>query len=153
MSETIKSNQEEKLAKKQDFRDAIKEIEQNFSKIPGSYLGKDCDKINPVKSTFAGGCYIREIFTPAGQVLLTQIHKQDHPFFVMSGKLSIASEEGVVEIEAPYQGITKAGTQRIIYIHEDVVFITVHATDKTTEEEVIEQVIAKDFDDPAIALK
>ena len=32
-------------------------------------------------------------------------------------------------------------------------FITVHATDKTTPEDVEEEVIAKDFDDPAIALE
>tara|TARA_B110000305_G_scaffold24930_1_gene22716 strand:- start:507 stop:959 length:453 start_codon:yes stop_codon:yes gene_type:complete len=147
------TKKEQELVTKKDFRKSIKQLQDNWTKIPGSYVGEKCHKINPTKSFFAGGCYIREIFTPAGQTLITAIHKKDHPFFVMSGKLSIATEEGVLDIEAPYHGITKAGTQRVIQIHEDVTFVTVHATEKTTEEEVIEDVIAKDFNDPAIALE
>ena len=67
--------------------------------------------------------------------------------------LTLVSEDGVIEIEAPYHGITKPGTKRIIYTHEDSVFITVHATDKTTVEEVTKDVVADDFSDPALALK
>ena len=67
--------------------------------------------------------------------------------------MSILSENGVETIEAPHHGITKPGTKRAIFTHEDCVFITVHATDKTTPEEVEEEVIAKDFDDPAVALE
>ena len=88
---------------------------------------------------------------PAGQVLTSQIHKKKHPFFILTGKLTIASEDGVIDIEAPYHGITYPGTKRVIYTHEDTVFITVHATNKTTVEEVTKEVIAEDFNDPAVA--
>jgi len=90
---------------------------------------------------------------PAEQIITTKIHKKDHPFFVQSGKLSIISEQGKQEIEAPYNGITKAGTKRLIYTHTDCVFITVHATDKLTVEEVTKEVIAEDFNDPLVAIK
>ena len=36
---------------------------------------------------------------------------------------------------------------------EDCVFVTVHATDKLTIEEVTKEVIAEDFSDPLVALK
>jgi hypothetical protein len=65
----------------------------------------------------------------------------------------MVSEHGVLNIEAPYHGITKKGTKRLVQIHEDVVFITVHATDKTTVEEVRKDVLAESFDDPAVFLK
>jgi len=110
-------------------------------------------KRNPVVHTFTDGQYIREIFNPAGQLIVTKIHKKEHPFFLMKGKMSILTEDGVVELEAPHHGITKPGTKRIIYTHTDCVFITVHGTDKKTPEEVEEEVIAKNFDDPVISIE
>lgn len=136
-----------------NFRKNILEIEKQILDHPKSIMGEEFDKVNPVKSTFAGGCYIREIFMPAEQIITTKIHKKDHPFFIQSGKLSIISEQGKQEIEAPYNGITKAGTKRLIYTHTDCVFITVHATDKLTVEEVTKEVIAEDFNDPLVAIK
>ena len=64
----------------------------------------------------------------------------------MKGEMRILTEEGVQRIKAPYQGITKAGTKRIIFTHSECVFITVHRTDKLTIEEVEEEVIAESFD-------
>ena len=147
------TKKEQELVKKQDFRNKSMEIEKNILDHPESISGDAFEKMNPTKSTFTDGQYIREIFMPAGQIITTKIHKKLHPFFVMSGQLSIVSEDGVIEIEAPYHGITKPGTKRIIYTHEDSVFITVHATDKTTVEEVTKDVVADDFSDPALALK
>ena len=147
------TNKEQELVKKQDFRDLCLNVEQKLLDLPESVSGEDLEKIMPTKSTFADGCYIREIFVPAGQFFTTEIHKKDHPFFLLKGKLSMVSEHGVLNIEAPYHGITKKGTKRLVQIHEDVVFITVHATDKTTVEEVRKDVLAESFDDPAVCLK
>ena len=38
-------------------------------------------------------------------------------------------------------------------MHEDSIWITVHATDKTTVEDVLKDVVAKDFDDPDISIE
>lgn len=67
--------------------------------------------------------------------------------------MSILTEDGVKTIQAPHNGVTPPGTKRVIFTHEDCVFITVHATDKTTSEEVEEDVIAKDFNDKDISLE
>ena len=147
------TKKEQELVKKQDFRDLCLNVEQKLLDLPESVSGEDLEKIMPTKSTFADGCYIREIFVPAGQFFTTEIHKKDHPFFLLKGKLSMVSEHGVLNIEAPYHGITKKGTKRLVQIHEDVVFTTVHATDKTTVEEVRKDVLAESFDDPAVFLK
>ena len=147
------TKKEQELVKKQDFRDLCLNVEQKLLDLPESVSGEDLEKIMPTKSTFADGCYIREIFVPAGQFFTTEIHKKDHPFFLLKGKLSMVSEHGVLNIEAPYHGITKKGTKRLVQLHEDVVFITVHATDKTTVEEVRKDVLAESFDDPAVFLK
>ena len=141
-----------KIIKKNNFRKNIIELEKIILKNPNSITKNLVDKTFPIKSTFAGGCYIREMFMPAGYIMTTKIHKKDHPFFLLKGKMTIASENFNGDIEAPYQGITVAGTKRVIYSHDDCILITVHATDKLTVEEVEEEVIAKDFNDPLVSL-
>ena len=112
--------------------------------------GEELHKQNPVKHTFADGCYIREIYNPANELLVTKIHKKKHPFFLMKGEMSILTESGVERLSAPYYGITLPGTKRIIYTHTPCTFVTVHATKETDVDKVEEEVIAKNFEDPEI---
>mgnify|MGYP003111146816 CR=1 FL=1 len=114
---------------------------------------KIVNTINPLKHTFADGLYIREIFMPKGQIVSTGIHKVEHPYFVQKGDVSVLTDEGIKRVKAPYNGITKPGTKRLIYMHEDTIWITVHATDKKDPESVLEDVIAKDFNDPDISIE
>ena len=141
----------QEIRKKQEYRNKITSLQNQMVEI-GGVEGEELNKMNPIKHTFAGGCYIREIFNPAGLLLVTKIHKKEHPFFLMKGKMSILTEDGIKTVEAPHNGITPPGTKRVIFTHEDCVFITVHATNKTTPEEVEEDVIAKDFSDKEISL-
>ena len=83
-------------------------------------------KRNPVVHTFTDGQYIREIFNPAGEVIVTGIHSVQHPFFLLVGEMSILDKDGEKRIKAPHYGITEVGTKRIIYAHKDCVFVTVH---------------------------
>ena len=100
-----------------------------------------------VTHDFADGQYIRAITMPKGLVVSSKIHAKNHPFFVMKGKCSVYTEDGMQTIEAPYHGITYSGTKRLLYIHDECVWITVHRTDNLSVEEVEEEVIAKDFDE------
>jgi uncharacterized protein YegL len=44
-------------------------------------------------------------------------------------------------------GITKVGTKRIIYHHDEVHFVTVHACKVTNVEDAEKQIFAQDFDE------
>ena len=143
----------QELVRRQTFRNKIVEFEDKLNNSELALSQKELHEKNPVKHSFADGCYIREIFNPAGDLLVTKIHKKEHPFFLMKGKMSILTEDGVKHIQAPHHGITKPGTKRIIYTHTDCVFVTVHATDKTDVDEIEKEVIASDFNDPAISLQ
>ena len=141
----------EETKRKKEFREKIVEFEQ-AGRDAGMFMSdEDLQKANPLKHSFADGCYIREIFNPAGQILVTKIHKKEHPFFLLQGEMSILTEDGIQHLKAPHHGITRVGTKRIIYTHTDCVFITVHATDKTNIAEIEEDVIAKGFDDKSIS--
>ena len=130
---------------KEQFQDGIIKAEKAMEKSDKSLKGKDIEKANPLKHSFADGCYIREVFNPKGSLLVTKIHKKSHPYFLLKGEMTIMSEEGEKRIKAPHHGITSAGTKRVIYTHEDCVFVTVQATKETDIEKIEEEVIAKDF--------
>jgi len=134
------------IRKRKEFRKKITELEQAIINVEGT-TGDVMHKANPVKHTFAGGCYIREIYNPANELIITKIHKKEHPFFLMKGEMSILTEEGIQNIKAPYQGVTKPGTKRAIYTHEECIFITVHATENTTIKDVEDEVICTKYED------
>jgi hypothetical protein len=124
-------------------------VEAEMRKLPNALVGDSPEylAVCPLKHTFVPGNYVREIFLPKGMLFVTKIHKITHPFFILTGDVSVLTEEGVVRIKGPFQGITREGTKRIIFVHENTVWITVHSTDSTDLKEIEEQVIAKNFDE------
>ena len=132
---------------KEQFRNGIMKVQENLENHPNGLTGEALEKLNPLKHSFADGCYIREIFNPKGELLVTKIHKVSHPFFLMKGDMTILMEDGIKRIKAPHYGITPAGTKRIIYCHEECIFVTVHATKLTDIAKIEEEIVSKDFDD------
>ena len=129
----------------EQFREGIVKFEEKFKNSEIARSKDELNEFNPVRHFFADGLYLREVFNPAGEVIVTKIHKVEHPFFLMKGTMSILTEDGEQRISAPFYSITKPGTKRIIYAHTDCILITVHATDKTDIDEIEKDVIAKDY--------
>ena len=100
----------------------------------------------PLKHHMEGGLYTREIFMPKGHLTVSFIHKQQHPSFLLQGKVSFLNDEGkIITIKAPYTVFTQVGTQRIFYIHEDTKWVCVYKTNATTVEEAEKEIYASDY--------
>ena len=56
----------QELRKRKEYRNKVLKFEEEIKNIDGVLVGKDLHNANPTKHTFADGCYIREIFNPAG---------------------------------------------------------------------------------------
>jgi len=86
----------------------------------------------PVKHHFAPGVYLREIFMPAGTIVIGKIHRTEHFNIVVSGLCSIVHEDGRHEyLRGPMTFVSKAGVQKLLFIHEDTIWKTVHPTNET----------------------
>ena len=86
----------------------------------------------PLNHYFTPGLYVREILLPAGSILTSKIHLTEHPFILSAGEAVVWSpDQGTVYVKAPFVGITKPGTRRIIYATTDCVWLTCHATEET----------------------
>ena len=133
------------------FQNKIKEFETAITKHCEENNNQDLNSQitgqteGAVTHNFADGQYIRQIVMPKGLLVTTKIHAKNHPFFIMKGEASIYSNDGVERIKAPFHGITEAGTKRVLYIHEECTFITVHRTDSLNIDDVVNEITVDDF--------
>lgn len=132
------------LNKNEENRAKILAVEEALLKTPGVLVGDN--DLCPLKHSFADGVYVREIFIPKGTLIVGKIHKHSHPNFLMKGDVSVLTEDGPRRIKAPYSMISAAGTKRIVYAHEDTIWITIHVTNDTDLEKIEEQIIAKNYE-------
>jgi hypothetical protein len=128
------------------FEAAItKHCEENNNQELNEKVKGDVEGV--ISHNFADGQYIRTAVAPKNTLVSTKIHAKNHPFFLMKGDISIFGEDGVKRIQAPFHGITEAGTKRVLYVHEECTFITVHRTDCLTIDEVVAEITVADFSD------
>jgi len=131
----------------------IANFKEHISSLPGALTHKAGEPQSeglkehaPLKHHFEGGLYTRELSLFKGSFLISMIHKQEHPSFLLKGKISYIGHDGeVYTVSAPYTVFTKIGAQRIIYAHEDTVWTCVYKTDATTVEEAEHEVYADEY--------
>lgn len=98
----------------------------------------------PVTNWFSDGVYARELFIPKGTVLTGKIHKYSNLNIMISGELSVSTEDGVKRIKAPFIVVSPPGTKRVAYAHEDTRWITIHGTKETDVDVIEHQFVAQD---------
>lgn len=86
---------------------------------------------------FTPGLYARELTMEPATLLTSRVHKTEHQYIVTEGRARVYEEAtGWREIVAPYHGITKAGTRRVLHILERMVWTTFHPTTETNIEKL-----------------
>jgi hypothetical protein len=99
----------------------------------------------PLTHHFAPGAYGREIFLPKDSLVVGKIYKHAHLNMIMQGHVSVATEDGVQVYHAPIVMVSKPGTKRVVYAHEDTIWVTVHLTQETDLAKIEDEIIAKTF--------
>lgn len=128
---------------KQEVREAILGIEAGLHEYnrANHFDEPDC----PLTHHFAPGAYGREIFLPKDSLVVGKIHKHTHLNMIMKGKVSVATEDGVQTLVAPRVMVSQAGTKRVVYAHEDTIWVTVHLTTSQDLAQIEEEIIAKTY--------
>ena len=109
-------------------------------------LSKDYPADFPLNHYFAPNVYVREIFMPAGALVIGKLHATEHLNIITTGRCVVWTEQdGLKEYAAPYTFKSKAGTRKFLYIYADTTWMTVHVTEETDLEKLEDQLI---IDDP-----
>ena len=113
----------------------IRENDDRLDELEVAML-ENCEPVHCLTThMFTDGMYIREIFMPAGSLITSKVHKTEHPYIVSYGKVAVSIDSNDWdEITAPYTGITKPGTRRVLYIIEDCIWTTFHRVDDMKSE-------------------
>jgi hypothetical protein len=128
------------------FKKKLSFFEEAMCHEVGTPQSDEMKEVFPLKQHIEGGLYTRELFMPKGSVVVSMIHKQQHPSFLLKGKVSYLTDEGIVKtIEAPHKIFTQTGTQRVLYIHKDTEWCCVYKTDAETFEEAEADVYTDDY--------
>ena len=100
---------------------------------------------SPVVHSFADGLYIRQFIIPAGTLLTSRYHKKGQFDVMLTGRKVVLTDSGIVEMVAPYFGVSKAGIKRFSYAYEDVLWADIHAN--PTDERDIDKLEAELYAD------
>lgn len=106
------------------------------------------ENAGPVKEDITNGVYTREITIPAGALIVGAIHRDAHPNYILRGDVSVVTEQnGVERLKGPCSIISPAGTKRVVFAHQETVWVTVHRTDAKTYEEAAREVIVDSYEE------
>ena len=131
-------------------RDKILALQAEIEKLPS------IEPFVQVIHHWAPGQYAREFrlaARPWGDerqaLCIGKIHKHAHVNVVSKGRCTVYTEDGLVEVEAPLTFISQPGAKRVVLLHEDLVWTTVHANPTDTRDlaQIEAAVIAADYDE------
>jgi hypothetical protein len=115
---------------------ATEERRQKLSQLETLMLQEEQVEI-PVEHRFSGGIYAREITIPKGTLLTGRIHKFDHFDIMLSGDVTVSTDNGEVKRLTGLNIMEgKAGKKRAGFAHEDTHWITFHSVDERDPEEM-----------------
>jgi len=127
-------------------RARICELEKALESLDGSENMEEYNE-GRIHHHFGTGVYGRELFIPAGQVIVSKIHRGKTLSVIAQGEITVISEEGANLYKAPHVFVSPPFTKRVVVSHTDVVWVTSHENPENSEDlkEIEHRIIAKDF--------
>lgn len=110
----------------------IIEIEKRILTLPQGEI--------PLKETWSGGIYIREIIMPKGTLLVGKRHRHKTCNMVISGEVEVylSSDMHSTRMKAPRQFESGENVKKLIFAYENSVFMTFHATKERDPDKIEE---------------
>ena len=91
-------------------------------------------KIAPVEHIFADNIYVRRMNIKKGNAVVGAIHKHLHVWFLLTGHISVATENSTEDYIAPCYVVSTPGVKRVIYANEDSIFVNIHKNPSNTQD-------------------
>lgn len=129
-------------------REKILALQAELAKLPS------IEPFVTVRHHFAPGQYAREFSLAARPwgddrqaVCIGKIHRHAHVNVVSKGRCTVYTEDGLMEIEAPFTFVSQPGAKRVVLLHEDLVWTTFHCNPTDTRDLLLIEadVIAPDY--------
>jgi hypothetical protein len=83
----------------------------------------------PLDHYLYDGHYYRVMHMQAGAAAVGKLHKKDHVFGLLSGKVILVQDGKREEISAPFLDVIKGGGKKAVFAIDDSVMFNVHLID------------------------
>ena len=126
------------IAKKQNqlqVRNKILETEKALIPlVDGKNIVKGDTKVFPLEHMFVEGVYVRQMSMKSGSIVVGAIHKHLHVWFLLTGHVTIATQDSVEDYIAPCYVVSTPGVKRVIHAIEESIFVNVHKNPSNTKD-------------------
>ena len=125
------------------MRAAIERLQSAMVKLP---------QIEPeTQHYFADGIYMRTVWSPSGSVIVGKVHRTEHLYAVLTGRVQVTTDNGVVDLDANKNGpqilYCPVGTKRAVLVIEDAWRMNVHRNpDNLTDIDELEKMLIEPDD-------
>ena len=117
-------------------REQIEQLQAEMVKMP-QYEA-------PTEHVFHGGMYCRQVWRPAGCLIVGKVHKKEHFYMVVSGTVKVTTDDGLQTITGPMLLCSKPGTKRAVFAETDALCMTFHRVDSNTVEDAESELVEDD---------
>lgn len=121
------------------LRQRVENLQREISKLP-QYEPK-------TTHTFHAKMYCREVWRPAGVLVVGKVHKKEHFYLIVSGTVAITTDDGVQLVTGPHLLCSTPGTKRAVYAETDALCMTFHVVDAKTIEDAEAELVETDAND------
>lgn len=111
-------------------------LQRELSKLPQLEL--------PTEHIFHGGMYCRQVWRPAGCLVVGAVHKKEHFYMIVSGTVRITTDDGVQTLTGPFLLCSSPGTKRAVYAETDALCMTIHRVENNTVDEAYAELVEHD---------
>jgi hypothetical protein len=103
----------------------------------------------PTEHLFHGGMYCRQVWRPAGCLIVGRVHRKEHFYVIASGTVLVTTDSGLAKrITGPAVLRSSPGTKRAVYAETDALCMTFHRTDSMTVEDAENELVEPDPNAP-----
>lgn len=125
-----------------DFINKVETLENAMLASDDVRIAKGNSDMFPLKHSFSEGVYIREMFMPQGGLVIGKLYKISHTWFLLSGELEVATDEGNEYYIGPCYVNAPEGTKRVLHAVSDVIFVNVYPNpENITDTDKLEEIL------------
>ena len=118
------------------MRDKVEALQHDLCKLPQFEP--------PTEHVFHGGMYCRQVWRPAGCLIIGKVHKKEHFYMIVSGTVTVTTDDGVQTLTGPILLCSKPGTKRAVYANTDAMCMTIHRVDSNNLQSVESDLVEDD---------
>ena len=103
----------------------------------------------PLKHSFADGIYVRQMSMKKNSAVIGAVHNHLHVWFLLTGDITVATENSTEDYIAPCYVIATPGIKRVIYANEDSIFVNIHKNPTNTQDldKLEAEIVSKNYEE------